>query len=317
MGDTQADDSSCERQLLRAAAAESAATAARSHTSVDDDDDEHLFATLTPLGRPACEAFAAVARKMHDEPTWALNARRFIHVDNEQHWTGHYFFDLRVSPRELTAGWVWGSNPSAVDILLVPHLHEAQVGGTHCQVSIQRHVNTLLIRAGLGKEVIVRGADVVTAASPYVLTAHSGVAVGALHYVFDFHPRLATEPQRFIAQLRQHRHERGWQEPEVPMALSPTPTVHARKLQGFCIEQPAARGAFGAVAFGYRLRGGQAVAAKRLAVTADNRHNVKHEINLLTTFRHPAFRHVCYPFLSTTTTVLRLTSVASRTMSYA
>ena len=254
------------------------------------DGHEGDFARLTPLSSWAQASFDIVADRMERDLTWALNARRFIRYDQSLaapqslNYCGYYRFNMDIPPRQPDLQCVAGRDPVTADFLLAdPGNAFSMIARAHFQFYYDPTATMLMLRCTAGRELIVDGKGVVTAGAARMLTAESGILIGALAYVYS---RTDFPDKQYRSQLLDFRRSQGWKSVELPPYLGTTPQLQAHVFQDFIINSSVLGGTYGAVGFGWRLSTGHAVAAKRVVSKPNAVRAVQAEISLLKELNH-------------------------------
>ena len=256
------------------------------------DGHEGDFGRLEPLTYAAKYAFDQVAARMERELKWAPNARRFIryerssaaHPQVAHGYAGYYRLNMDIPPRSRELQWVAGRDPNQADLLLAdPDDASFMISSAHCIISHAEVTGALMIRATIGREVVVNGTEILPSEGRHMLTPITGIQLGLLSYVYR---RTDLPESQYSEQLTRLREDRGWETLELPPMLAPTPQREAHVYQGFVIDAAVAGGAHGSVGYGWRCSTGTVVAAKRVVLKPRQVHNAMSEISMLRRMNH-------------------------------
>ena len=287
-------------------------------TISDPKDESHFrdFARLVPVNKQAYLAFNDVVDKIKQDPSWAPHATNFIQASPFKRaltemsgsetdtsasaseaslapriWSGYYRFNLDQLPKRMRFGWLIGTDPTEVDLLLTPRKRVCRVRGRHARFAFQLQSYSFMVIADFGRTVLLNGIDEVRNAERVLWAHETGITVGELSYKLV---RTAVSETTLREQLLTWRKELGISSFEPPSYLAPTPSPDDYKYHGYVIKAVFAQGSTCSVSAGVDERTGKAVAVKKMLRNQRNWRLVQNEIEVskdvgshVSIFHHP------------------------------
>jgi len=186
----------------------------------------------------------------------------------ESIWTGHYKFDLSITPHNTEAGWILGKGRAeflhplkGVDFLLATE-RKPQLRGTHAHFLFDIDTGIFCLKAYYAKPygVIIDGQTI--AQTRVMLQNTHKIKIGPLEYDFSFTNFSQGEEGAFQRAKRWFFKESLGAQPPPP-ALSATPSQTDFKVAGWTITTALGSGHSGNVSAAYK-RDGSVAAVKTL-----------------------------------------------------